>query len=187
MWNGDNTQLQQATNLKLDQPANNKKHKEGTNYCFSDWLKCFGKESTQHFNLVIVLANIHQPWIKNNLIPSIKADTWASRLFVAIHIKNRTYSDYHNRLMLNEQRIMQRKDLPEVMNLKERKTRDFFREMLDNKYITEKNGELFITDNIIYRGEKKERRYNQKMKLFIKTVRDLYKQSFCIFWFFWSK
>lgn len=86
-----------------------------------------------------------------------------------------TYSDYHNRLMLNEQRIMQRRDLPEVMNLKERKTRDFFREMLDKKYITEKNGELFITDNIIYRGEKKERRYNQKMKLFIKTVRDLYK------------
>ena len=65
-----------------------------------------------------------------------------------------TYSDYHNRLMLNEQRIMQRRDLPEVMNLKERKTRDFFREMLDKKYIAEKNGELFITDNIIYRGEK---------------------------------
>ena len=56
--------------------------------CFSDWLKCFGEESTQHFNLVIVLTNIHQPWVKNNPIPSIKADAWASRLFVTIHIKD---------------------------------------------------------------------------------------------------
>ena len=49
-----------------------------------------------------------------------------------------TYSDYHNRLMLNEQRIMQRRDLPEVMNLKERKTRDFIREMLQEIYHGEK-------------------------------------------------
>lgn len=86
-----------------------------------------------------------------------------------------TYSNYHNRLMCNEQRVMRRQDLSEIMNLKERKTRDFFREMLDKKYITEQNGELYINDSILYRGEKKERRYNQKMKLFIKTVRDLYK------------
>lgn len=86
-----------------------------------------------------------------------------------------TYSDYHNRLMLNERRVMHRKDLPEVMNLKERKNREFLSEMINKKHIAEKNGELFISDSFLYRGEMKERRYNQKMKLFIRSVRNLYK------------
>lgn len=86
-----------------------------------------------------------------------------------------TYSDYHNRLMLNEQRIMHRKDLPKVMNLKERKNREFISEMITKKYIVERDEELFISDSFLYRGEKKERRYNQKMKIFIKSVRNLYK------------
>lgn len=84
-----------------------------------------------------------------------------------------TYCDYNNRLMLTENRTMSRRDLPEVLNLGERKTRDFIHDM--DEYIKFNDDGIYISDDFLYRGEKKERKYNHKMKLFNKSVQDLYK------------
>ena len=79
----------------------------------------------------------------------------------------------HNRLMLTENTTMKRGDLPAVLNLGERKTRDFLNDMTE--YIRFNKSGIYISDSFVYRGEKKERKYNNKMKLFNKSVQSLYK------------
>ena len=86
-----------------------------------------------------------------------------------------TYCDYHNRLMLTERTVMRKSNLPEVLNLSKKQERDFRREMIQAGYLQESNGEFYINDRFLYRGERQERTYNQKMKMFINTVRNIYK------------
>lgn len=70
---------------------------------------------------------------------------------------------------------MRKSDLPEVLNLSKKQERDFRREMIEAGYLQECNGEFYINDGFLYRGERQERTYNQKMKMFINTVRNIYK------------
>lgn len=98
-------------------------------------------------------------------------DVTAANLGRLIYLS--TYCDYHNRLMLTENTTMKRGDLPAVLNLGERKTRDFLNDMTE--YIRFNKSGIYISDSFVYRGEKKERKYNNKMKLFNKSVQSLYK------------
>lgn len=75
-----------------------------------------------------------------------------------------TYCDYHNRLMLTERTVMRKSNLPEVLNLSKKQERDFRREMIQAGYLQESNGEFYINDRFLYRGERQERTYNQKMR-----------------------
>lgn len=108
--------------------------------------------------------------VRVKLIPNID-DVTAANLGRLIYLS--TYCDYHNRLMLTENTTMKRGDLPAVLNLRERKTRDFLNDM--KEYIRFDESGIYISDSFVYRGKKKERRYNNKMKLFNKSVQNLYK------------
>jgi hypothetical protein len=84
-----------------------------------------------------------------------------------------TFCNYDNRLMLNECVTMKESDLPEVLNLGERKTRDFKKDMKDH-IIFSKDG-IFIDDTFVYRGERKEKHYTDKIRMYNLAVRSLYR------------
>ena len=87
-----------------------------------------------------------------------------------------TYCNYQNRLMLNEHTIMTEEDLPQIMNLSLRQTREFKKFVKENGYLTIKqDGSMYLSKRFFYRGEQKQKGYNSRMKLFIKTVQTLYK------------
>lgn len=84
-----------------------------------------------------------------------------------------TFCDYDNRLMYNEQRIMTREDFDEIMNMSESPTRKYIAEMKDQDYLIYKNGAYYISKQFLYRG-KKEEKYTEKMKMYVKATRNLY-------------
>ena len=90
--------------------------------------------------------------VRVKLIPGVD-DVTAANLGRLIYLS--TYCDYHNRLMLTENTTMKRGDLPAVLNLGERKTRDFLNDMA--RYIRFGDNGIYISDSFVYRGEKKER------------------------------
>lgn len=87
-----------------------------------------------------------------------------------------TYCNYKNRLMQNEQTIMLEEDLPQIMNLSQRQTREFKKFLKENGYLTiKKDGSMYLSKRFFYRGEQKQKGYDNRMKLFINTVQTLYK------------
>lgn len=85
-----------------------------------------------------------------------------------------TYCDYNNRLMANEHKVMQREDFDSIMNLSPRKTRGFIADMKAEGYLFERDGEYFISSKFLYRGERKEKTYTDKMAVYVKAARSLY-------------
>ena len=83
-----------------------------------------------------------------------------------------TYIDYKNRLMINKHTVMEKSDLPRILNISERAARDFVSEV-KNKYLIFRDGEMFLSKEY-YRGESDKYKRDAKQKLFIQTTQDLY-------------
>ena len=85
-----------------------------------------------------------------------------------------TYCDYNNRLMFNERTVMQRNNFDEIMNLSKSQTRQFISDMKKEGTLYIKDDAYYISNDFLYRGERREKHYTDKMMVFIKATRNLY-------------
>ena len=101
---------------------------------------------------------------------SISPQTLGRLTYLAVYL---TYED-DNRLMLTERQPMFRQDLPQVLGLPERTVDRFVKEAKNSGVlIVDKYGQLFMDDNIFFRGKTKRRK---KMRLYRKPIQQLYQK-----------
>ena len=101
---------------------------------------------------------------------NISPQTLGRLTYLAVYL---TYED-DNRLMLTERQPMFRQDLPQVLGLPERTVDRFVKEAKNaGVLIVDKYGQLFMDDNIFFRGKTKRRK---KMRLYRKPIQQLYQK-----------
>lgn len=85
-----------------------------------------------------------------------------------------TFAGYDNRLMLTERTPMRRKNLESVMDVSKSTVKRFWKKVCPNYIKEDKNG-LMITNNLIFKKNKLQRKeYIPYQKFYIESVRKLY-------------
>lgn len=107
--------------------------------------------------------------------PTLSQSDMARLMFIG------TYTGYvTGRLEFDNGRKINKKDLEKLVNMSERKFRDFYKKLIAENIIREESDGIYMNPSVFYRGRLADSEYDlrnyQQTRLFRKTVRELYQK-----------